>query len=89
MQAEPQLPLIIRYSSDTLLIPFCNVGLQKGIRRVSEELLMIGFGWYAVPAKIHGNGSNIKEFLEPWNSVPKFWSVCSIKKNAALEQKIS
>jgi len=26
------LSAIIRYLSDTFLIPFCNLGLQKGIR---------------------------------------------------------
>ena len=36
---------IIWYLSDTLLIPFCNPTLQKGIRRVSERYQKI-MAWY-------------------------------------------
>ena len=37
---------IFWYLSDTFLIPFCNVGLQKGIRWVSDDSMLFMAEWH-------------------------------------------
>ena len=45
---------IIRYPLNTFLIPFCNLRLQKGIRKVSEKYQK-GIRWW------HANTSPLRQ----------------------------